>query len=307
MREVTDASRTMDHEASPIERSRLSTRGLAVGDAFGERLFEPSARAKLASRTPPRPPWRYTDDTVMALGLVEVLDDVGEVDQDALAQVFARRYAVEPHRGYGAGAHQLMRSIRSGSDWDAEAGALFGNEGSFGNGAAMRVAPLGAYFADDLEAVVEQARRSARVTHQHPEGVAGAIAVATAAASAWSTRDRPIDEATDTLWRDVLDRTPESDVRDGLGTAEALGDVGIQDAAAELGNGSRISAMDTVPFVVWSACHALDDYEDALWRTVSAGGDRDTTCAMVGGITALRHGVDGIPGRFLDALEELDW
>ena len=59
---------------------------------------------------------------------------------------------------------------------------LFGGEGSFGNGAAMRVAPLGAYFADELDAVVEQASFSAEVTHSHPEGIAGAIAVAVAAA-----------------------------------------------------------------------------------------------------------------------------
>ena len=65
------------------------------------------------------------------------------------------------------------------------AASLFEGQGSFGNGAAMRVAPLGAYFADDLERVVEQARRSAEVTHAHPEGVAGAIGIAVAAAWAW--------------------------------------------------------------------------------------------------------------------------
>lgn len=60
--------------------------------------------------------------------------------------------------------HGLLDSIRQGH-WRGEARSLFGGQGSFGNGSAMRVAPLGAYFADDLDMVVEQAERSAVTTH----------------------------------------------------------------------------------------------------------------------------------------------
>ena len=63
-----------------------------------------------------------------------------------------------------------------------------------------------------------------------------------------------------------------------------------------LGTGHDISAQDTCPFALWCAGGHLDSYEEALWLTVSGLGDRDTTCAMVGGIVALSAGVDSIPG-----------
>lgn len=81
---------------------RLSLEGLSVGDAFGERFFGPvrAIRARLGSRELPPPPWGYTDDTVMALGVAEVLGRHGRIDQDDLALTFARRYRAAPGRGY---------------------------------------------------------------------------------------------------------------------------------------------------------------------------------------------------------------
>jgi ADP-ribosylglycohydrolase len=82
-----------------------------------------------------------------------------------------------------------MQEINAGGKWRDTAANAFGGQGSMGNGGAMRVAPLGAYFGDDLASCAEEARASALVTHTHPEGVAGAIAVAVAAAMAWQLRD----------------------------------------------------------------------------------------------------------------------
>ena len=108
-----------------------------------------------------------------------------------LAQVFARRYRREPRRGYGGTAHQILRAIGDGVHFATAAGQAFSCMGSMGNGAAMRVAPLGAYFAEDLAQVVAQARASAAVTHAHPDGQAGAIAVAVAAAGACTLPREP--------------------------------------------------------------------------------------------------------------------
>nr|HEX4313649.1 ADP-ribosylglycohydrolase family protein [Kofleriaceae bacterium] len=74
--------------------------------------------------------------------------------------------------------------------WRREAQGLFGGRGSYGNGAAMRASPIGAYFRDDLERVRDEAVRSAEPTHAHADGVAGAVAVAVAVArsSAIATR-----------------------------------------------------------------------------------------------------------------------
>ena len=132
--------------------------------------------------------WPYTDDTVMAVSIVDVLARCGRIDQDSLAQAFAQRFVQEPDRGYGPGAIGLLRQIADGGDWRSLSRGMFGGQGSYGNGSAMRVGPVGAYFADDLDACVSQARASALVTHAHPEAQAGAIAVALAAAVAWRSR-----------------------------------------------------------------------------------------------------------------------
>ena len=76
-------------------------------------------------------------------------------------------------------------------------------------------------------------------------------------------------------------------------------DLPIQRVVEALGNGSRIAAQDKVPLAVWCAAQHLTEYESALWLTVSALGDRDTTCAIVGGIVACRVGPEGLPPQWL--------
>jgi ADP-ribosylglycohydrolase len=72
-----------------------------------------------------------------------------------------------------------------------------------------------------------------------------------------------------------------------------------------IGNGLRISAQDTVPFVLFCAGEWLDNYEEAIWKTMSGGGDVDTTCAMVGAIVACYTGLEGIPKQWLVQREKL--
>lgn len=266
--------------STAMERARRALDGLSVGDAFGERFFGPGVEVmpRIQRRALPDGPWRWTDDTAMALSIVEVLERHGAIDQDALARSFSRRHRAEPMRGYGAGAHQLLHEITIGGDWRSLTHALFGGMGSFGNGAAMRVAPLGAFFAGDLSRVVSEAHASAEVTHGHPEGIAGGVAVAVAAAVAPEPGDGR-------AWlAQIAKHTPRGEVHDGIGAAIALPDAAtVVDAAVALGNGSGVTAPDTVPLCLWVVSR-VRDYEDAMWRTVSALGDRDTTCAIVGGI-----------------------
>jgi ADP-ribosylglycohydrolase len=277
-----------DHDAR-MARARAALEGLSVGDAFGERFFtHPHVVDQLiASRAVPAPPWRYTDDTEMALAIVEVLEAAGAVDQDLLATTFARRYVANRHRGYGPTAHDILAAIAAGTHWSAAAAAPFEGRGSLGNGGAMRAAPLGAYYADDLGAAATAAIASAAVTHAHLEGQAGAAAVAVAAAWAWGTRPGRLAGAGRALLEAARDHTPASETRDGISRALALpASTEIFAAVAALGNGSRVSAPDTVPFALWCAARHLDDYVEAMWQTVSGLGDRDTTCAIVGGIVA---------------------
>lgn len=289
------------------ERSWLSLTGLSIGDAFGDRFFlrdAATAMRLISERALPGAPWPYTDDTQMALSIVEVLWDHGRIDQDDLARRFAER--VEYRRGYGKGAYELLLAVKEGRDWRALTQSLFRGMGSFGNGAAMRVAPLGAFLADrPLEEISVQAALSSEITHSHPEGVAGGVAVAVAAALAWRQRSEsgPLGQK----WlADIRDAVPPGYTRDGIDEALAVpADASLVAAAEVLGNGSGVTAPDTVPLCLWIAASHDHDFEQAMWKTVSALGDRDTTCAIVGGILALKLGHEAIPADWLSAREIL--
>lgn len=289
--------------------------GLALGDAFGERWFprvrpgREAIRAIRARRTPQEPQWHWTDDTAMALALHQVLVLHGAVHQDRLAQAFAAAYLADAHRGYGYGMHELLPGLaQEPASWRTRTRTLFGGEGSLGNGAAMRVAPLGAWFCEDLDEVAQQAVFSAEVTHAHPEGIAGAVAVAVAAALAARSRGLPAPDGP-ALLRETAGRTPAGRIREGLHRAAALpADTEPWRAADLLGNGRQIRASDTVPFALWSAARHLDSLADALWTTAEGLGDVDTTCAITGGTVAARTGLTGIPESWLTRREPLpDW
>ena len=289
-----------------MARALVSLDGLSVGDAFGERFFLHPHVAQLiiGERGLPEPPWRYTDDTQMALSIAETLRTHGEINQTFLAKSFGKRYDIS--RGYGPAMHQLLPMIRSGKRWEREARSLFGGQGSWGNGSAMRVAPLGAYFADDLDAAVDHAAKSAVVTHAHGEAVAGAIAIAVASALACHAREQgaPIEPVA--FFEQIVARVPESKTHAGILQARDLpAEATVLDVAVAVGNGRRVSCPDTVPFCLWCAAKYLENYEEALWATVSALGDRDTTCAIVGGIVACYTGAEGIPLDWLAAREPL--
>lgn len=292
-----------DHEAR-LARARLSLDGLSLGDAFGERFFvNPSTVDALIEQRalPGAAVWGWTDDTAMAVSIVEELAAHGEIDRDALAARFAKAYDRDPNRGYGAGAHRILSAITEGYVWDVAARSVFGGEGSMGNGSAMRSAPIGGYFADDPALAAGMAALSADPTHGHPDGRAGAAAVAGAGALAAST------QLTGTaLLHAVLALTPPGPTHQKLAEACALTTrVRPQDAAAVLGSGQQVLCSDTVPFSLWCASRFLDDFEEAMWATVSGLGDRDTTCAIVGGIVALRVGATGLPAAWLAKREPL--
>jgi ADP-ribosylglycohydrolase len=299
----------MPHDSNDprLARARLALEGLSIGDAFGQQFFSSAVwHTCMASKQLPLPVWRYTDDTVMALSIVEILERHGSIHQDELAAAFLRRYQAEPRRGYGAGAGRQLMGMAQGGDWRELSRSAFSGSGSFGNGAAMRIAPLGAYFADDHEALVEQTRLSAEVTHAHPEGIAGAIAVSVAAAWAWQWNATGGAEPAQNLLQTAAAFTPPGETRDGILKALDLPlDYWEHTAASALGNGSRIAAADTVPFCLWCAAAHLDDFAEALWTAIRVGGDMDTNCAIIGGIVALAVGAEGIPDEWTACRESL--
>ncbi|MEI5098078.1 ADP-ribosylglycohydrolase family protein [Streptomyces sp. PmtG] len=286
-----------------LGRALASLRGLAVGDALGSQFFPPARYPLLKRRELPDGPWPWSDDTEMACSVLAVLAAHGRIDQDALAWSFAERQNAD--RGYGPAVNRLLEQVRGGGDWRELASALFKGQGSWGNGASMRIAPLGAWYADDPEQATHQAEISAYPTHQHREAVVGAMAVAAASALAADPAGPPTSKA---LLDGVIALVPRSAVGAGLRRARDMLD--YDDAgtvAAVLGCGRRTTAHDTVPFALWSAARALGDYERGFWTTVGVGGDVDTTCAIVGGVVAATA-TGAPPASWLERTEALpEW
>lgn len=286
-------------------RALKSLLGLTVGDQFGEMFFVADFEQLVEARSVPAGQWHYTDDTEMALSVVAILAQHGQIKQHALMAAFARHH--DMYRGYGPSMRRVLEDVRAGQDWQSVVASTFAGQGSYGNGSAMRVGPLGAFFAQDLPRCVEQAKLSSLTTHTHPEALAGAVAVAIAAALAWrSLSEGPVSPAE--FIANVASWVPESEVQSRLVRAAHLpADMASATAAAILGNGHQISAQDTVPFAVWCAAHHLNDYAEALWTAISVGGDRDTIGAMVGSIVALSSRTE-IPSEWLSAAEAYpDW
>jgi ADP-ribosylglycohydrolase len=202
--------------------------------------------------------------------------------------------------------HALLPALRDGGDWRWLSERLFPG-GSYGNGSAMRVAPLGAYFRDaPAGQVVAEAERSAEVTHAHPEAKAGAVATALAVWVAGRSRDGRLSDPAE-WWKALLaPLDPSLRVTRGLRRAESLSpDASLSEAVARLGNGSHVTCADTVPLALWIAMRHLDDFETAVRHALAAGGDTDTVAAIVGGIVAARVGPRGLPPQWVAAVEPL--
>ncbi|SDK32622.1 ADP-ribosylglycohydrolase family protein [Streptomyces indicus] len=280
---IAESSSLAAESAAPrLARALASLRGLTVGDALGSQYFVPDNYPLLKHREVPAGPWQWTDDTEMACSVVAVLAAHQRIDQDALAQSFAHHHDFD--RGYGPAVNRMLRLIREGGDWRELASGLFQGQGSWGNGAAMRIAPLGAWYADDPEQATHQAEISSYTTHQHREAVVGAMAVAAAAALVAGAKEPLTGEA---LLDGVIALVPRSAVGAGLRRARDMLDYSdASTVAAVLGSGRRTSAHDTVPFALWSAARGLGDFATTFWTTAQVGGDVDTTCAIAGGVVA---------------------
>lgn len=274
--------------------------GLFVGDALGAH-FEFGSIRRIASdytrpedfiTRPPRGEWHYTDDTQMAIGVAETLVACGEIDLEVLCQRFAANY--DPVRGYGPGAMAILQAIRAGEDHELLAETLFPG-GSFGNGAAMRVAPIGIAFRDDFQRASSQAHLSSLPTHLHPLGIEGAQLVALAVALA--SRENSFHR--DDFFDQLIDFATHVEYSGALRRAAEI--VDHRDLAL-FGNG--IAATDSVVTAIASFALTPDDYVSTIGNVILLGGDTDTMAAMAGAISGARLGQEAIPSVWLDALED---
>jgi poly(ADP-ribose) glycohydrolase ARH3 len=246
---------------------------------------------------------RWTDDTALTLALAEhLISTGGTVDQDTLATDLARTWAHDPNRGYGQGAATVLARIKQGMPWSQAAGELFNGQGSYGNGAAMRVAPIGLVPGLGLSAVAARARRSAAVTHAHPHAIDGAAVQAAAVAiTARSNPAAPINPDEFVACLAAHAHTPE--FRKALQRIIPLlrQDPDPAQVAAELGN--DITATGSVPAAVAAFLRTPQDATAAIRFAVNLGGDTDTIAAMTGALIGARLGERSLPAAWQQRLE----
>jgi poly(ADP-ribose) glycohydrolase ARH3 len=269
--------------------------GTFVGDALGM-PFEGVPPERIPARVEMvearRGRGTYTDDTQMMIALAESLAECGRVDPRHLARAFGLAY--EPDRGYGGGTRRVLELWASGVSVEDASRQIFGGQGSRGNGAAMRIAPIAVRFADEPRRLVAEAARSALVTHAHAVGVDAALAQA-AAIGAALRREPILDTAA------VACQTAE--LRAALSEVEALLAAAPEPAEVHARLGSSSDAAESVPAAIYAAV-SQGTFEDAVRFAVRVGGDTDTVAAMAGAIAGARFGASAIPQRWLDGLED---
>jgi len=194
---------------------------------------------------------RFTDDSVLTVAIARAIMDDGDYRR-ALWEL-GREY---PHAGYGGSFHNWLASSDP-QPYD-----------SWGNGAAMRVSPVGFAF-ETVDEVLRPAAATAEVSHDHPEGVKGAQATALTIFLARTTRDKALirAEIAERFGYD-LDRTV-----DNIRPSYAF----------------DISCQGTVPEAIIAFLDA-DSYEDAVRNAVSLGGDSDTLACITGGMAEAYYG-----------------
>ena len=242
----------------------------------------------------------YTDDTEMAIGLAEALIESPErFDPERTAARFLENF--HPARGYGGRIYGLMRRLAGGESWDRVA------TDSWGNGAAMRVAPVGAFYYDKMELCVKAARLQAIITHTHPLGVAGAVAQAIGVALAVSAGMN----AEEIQPSDFAEKTAARAESISAEMAAQLRQAACIEPTDDTGDGALrilrkfpcdVSAIGAVPAAL-AAFLMTSSFEKALILAVSCGGDADTVAAMTGALAGAYYGANAIPRDWIHPLE----
>ena len=208
---------------------------------------------------------RFTDDTVLTVAVAESI--LLESDLVDVLHDYFHRY---PQAGYGG----------SFIGWAAQRRREPYN--SWGNGSAMRVSPVGFAF-DTLASVMQHAKHTAAVTHDHPEGIRGAQATAVAIFLARNGNDKP-------AIKQHIEQTFGYDLSEPL---DAIRETYTFD----------VSCQGSVPQSIIAFLEATD-FEDAIRSAISLGGDADTMACIAGGIADAYWGVpDEIEQRALNLLD----
>jgi ADP-ribosylglycohydrolase len=283
--------------------------GTAVGDALGvpfetflinnPLLLDWDGTTYLGSKYHGLEPGQYSDDTQLSILVAKSLILNSGFNPDDLAARYQDWFFSGVARGYGKTTKLAMEALKSGKHWNES-----GIAGSLGNGTAMRAAPFGVYFRNDFKQLIAAVKIDSAITHVSEDAEAGAIAIALTAAYA-------VNRNTENLLDKICENLPDCKVKKTISSLDALINAdNITPPQALRVLGTKANVQETVPAALYCFLK-FDNYHDAVLAAIKAGGDTDTTAAIVGALFGARDGIKKIDRKFysvedFDKLIELD-
>jgi ADP-ribosyl-[dinitrogen reductase] hydrolase len=283
--------------------------GTAVGDALGvpfesmlvnnKELVDWDGKSFHGSQYHQLLPGQYSDDTQMSIMVAESLVVNNGFNPDDLSARYVDWIVSGRARGYGRTTLMAVQNLVAGKHWSES-----GIAGSYGNGTAMRAAPFGVYFRNDLQSLVAICKIDSAITHASEDAEAGSIAIALAAAHA-------VNHDTENLLERISEKLPDSKVKGLVYSLDSLinsDKITPQQALRVLG--TKANVRETVPAALYCFLK-FTNYHDAILTAIKAGGDTDTTAAIVGALFGAQLSMKGIDRSFytvedFDKLVELD-
>lgn len=282
--------------------------GAAIGDALGvpfetklsndPLLLSWDQKTFLGSEHHGLKPGQYSDDTQFSLAIAQSLIDNNGFNPDDLSQRYVELFSSKTIRGYGKTTLMAIQALQSGKHWSAS-----GVPGSYGNGTAMRAAPLGVYFRNDLKSLVAICKIDSAITHASEEAEAGSIAIAVAAYYA-------VNQDMDNLLDKIVEHLPNSKVKSSIFSLSSILNAPIAPQQVLQILGTKADVRETVPSALYCFLK-FNNYYDAVLTAIKAGKDTDTTGAIVGALFGAKLGMKAIDRSFysvedFDRLVQLD-
>lgn len=239
-------------------------------------------------------PAQYTDDGQMTIMVAESLLEKKGFDPDDLSKRYVDWIASGKARGYGRTTLLAVQNLQKGDHW-MDSGVV----GSYGNGTAMRAAPFGVYFRKDKQALISAVKDDSGITHSSSEAEAGALAIALA------TYYIVNDEAENySILKKIAEDLPDSVVKYQVERVALFAPYSVPADCVLKVFGTRADVRQTVPSALY-CFFAFNNFQDAIVAAIRAGGDTDTTAAIVGALHGAKNGVQGIDSKF-HVVEDFD-
>lgn len=283
--------------------------GVLVGDSLGAPLegYEPEQIASAYGQVVDHLPNRYglgayTDDTDMTILCAESLLHSNGFDPDGMARHLATHF--NPERRYGRGTLEVLERINEGLHFSEAARNIYSPEGSFGNGGALRVAPIASFYHHDIPGLSDIADASSALTHAHPLARAGTRIIAIAIALCLT--EQTIGTTQNFLTRLVQLSTGTESVNDYHMKIEQIPALlKAQSTPVEIARilGNDMLALESVPTALYCFLRSPESFEEAIKFALAVGGDTDSIAAMTGALSGAYLGATAIPQPWLDCAE----